>query len=169
MWKELKINGLNKKYLINECGDIFDIKENKLRKPTKSKKGYLKVSFYLYGKYKKKFVHRLVLSTFNPVKNMNELQVNHIDGNKENNNIKNLEWCTNKENSEHAWKTGLCSVYICNKSGDEAHHKKLNSEKVRLIKQDLKNGISYRNLGKKYDVSPSTISQIANGITWKNI
>lgn len=169
MWKELEIDGLNKKYLINEDGDIFDIKEKKLRKPEVSKRGYLRVSFYLYGKYKKRFVHRLVLATFNPVENMDKLQVNHIDGNKQNNNINNLEWCTNKENLEHAWKTGLCSNCICNKSGDEAHHKKFSSEKVKLIKQDLKNGISYRQIGKKYDIAFSTVSQIANGITWKDV
>lgn len=169
MWKELEIDGLNKKYLINEDGDIFDIKEKKTRKPEISKRGYLRVSFYLYGKYKKRFVHRLVLATFNPVENMDKLQVNHIDGNKQNNNINNLEWCTNKENLEHAWETGLCSNCICNKSGDEAHHKKLSSEKVKLIKQDLKNGISYRQIGKKYDIAFSTVSQIANGITWKDV
>ena len=169
MWKELKIDGLNKKYLINENGDIYDIKEDRLRKPEISKRGYLRVSFYLYGKYKKKFVHRLVLATFNPVENMDELQVNHIDGNKQNNNINNLEWCTNRENSEHAWKTGLCSNYICNKSGDEAHHKKLSSKKVKLIKQDLKDGVSYRKIGEKYDISSSTVCQIANGITWKDV
>ena len=82
MFKELKIDGLNKKYLIDENGNIFDVKENKYRKSSLTKDGYLKVSFYIYGKYKRKLVHRLVLMTFNPVENMENLQVNHIDGNK---------------------------------------------------------------------------------------
>ena len=169
MWKKINIDGLNKEYLINENGDIFDIKENKLRKQTVSERGYLKVSFYVNGKYKKFFIHRLVMIHFNPIDNMENLQVNHIDGNKQNNNVSNLEWCTNKENSEHAWRTGLCTKEICNKCGDEAHHRKINSEIVRKIKDDLKTGLTYKKIGLKYGISASTISQISNGRTWKNV
>lgn len=73
MFKKLHIDGLNKEYLIDEDGNIFDIKCNKFRKPTETKDGYLKVSFYIYGKYKRKLVHRLVLQTFKPVDNMDDL------------------------------------------------------------------------------------------------
>jgi len=108
MISELKIDGLTKKYLIDTDGNIFDVKENKYRVPIENAKGYYKVSFYVYGKYKKFFVHRLVLQTFRPVDGMEKLQVNHIDGDKHNNTIDNLEWCTLKENMEHAWDNGLC-------------------------------------------------------------
>lgn len=161
---ELKIDGCNKKYLIDEDGNIFDVKENKFRKPSETNKGYLKVSFYINGKYKSKFVHRLVITTFNPVENMENLQVNHIDGNKKNNNINNLEWCTLQENMSHAWKNGLCS----NSSpyGNLAHHKKIDRDIVDLILLDLKNGISYSKIANKYNISKSTVYQIKNGITW---
>lgn len=52
-------------------------------------------------------VHRIVLSTFCPNTDMHNLQVNHIDGNKSNNNLDNLEWCTGSENMIHAVKIGL--------------------------------------------------------------
>jgi hypothetical protein len=64
--------------------------------------GYVSVSIYP----KSYLLHRLVAHTFivNP---MNKEQVNHIDGNKQNNHLTNLEWVTNQENTQHAYDTGL--------------------------------------------------------------
>ena len=64
--------------------------------------GYLRV--YMDGQ--KYYVHRIVLSSFSDVSGEN-LEVNHIDGDKENNCLWNLEWCTRQENMSHAVKTGL--------------------------------------------------------------
>ncbi|MCM1217913.1 MAG: HNH endonuclease [Lachnospiraceae bacterium] len=52
-------------------------------------------------------VHRLVMNTFCPIENSEELQVNHINGHKDDNRLENLEWCTRSENLIHAFKTGL--------------------------------------------------------------
>ena len=49
--------------------------------------------------------HRLLMMAFRPVESMEKLQVNHIDGNKQNNNFENLEWCTTQENLNHAIRT----------------------------------------------------------------
>lgn len=69
-------------------------------------KGYIYVSISKNNKNYNLRVHRLVALAFisNP---KNKLQVNHIDGNKENNCVNNLEWVTNKENIIHAWENGL--------------------------------------------------------------
>jgi len=60
-----------------------------------------KVHLSINNKTTNQFVHRLVMMSFNPVENYNELQVNHIDGNPLNNNLENLEWVTYKENYKH--------------------------------------------------------------------
>ena len=70
------------------------------------KRGYREVILIKDGVRKYKLVHRLVAQTFIPNKE-NKPQINHIDGNKLNNNVDNLEWCTQSENMKHAYKLGL--------------------------------------------------------------
>lgn len=69
--------------------------------------GYEIVPISIDGVKYNERVHRLVLQTFRPHKNFGEMDVNHKDGVKTNNNLENLEWMTHKENIRHAWKTGL--------------------------------------------------------------
>ena len=71
-------------------------------KTNKKKTGYLEVALPI-GKGKRiyRLVHRLVLMTFNPIENMDQLEVNHKDENKENNKLENLEWVTSKENCNY--------------------------------------------------------------------
>ena len=79
----------------------------KILKPNDFNGGYFKVPLTNKEHIRKYFlVHRLVAQAFIP--NPNNLpQVNHIDGNKENNCITNLEWCTREDNIKHAYKIGL--------------------------------------------------------------
>lgn len=71
--------------------------------------GYLWVTLNTGKAPKNHFCHRVVLSTFVPNPNPDKYtQINHIDGDKKNNRVENLEWCTCHENHMHAWKTGLC-------------------------------------------------------------
>ena len=91
--------GLRKKHLERPT-------KEKILNYNKSNRGYLQVCLTKDGKSKTYTVHRLVAKAFLP--NLkNKKQVNHIDGNKENNNIDNLEWVTSSENNKHAFITGL--------------------------------------------------------------
>lgn len=126
IWKD--IAGFEGMYQISSFGNVksmdrilphkthgtWHIKERVLKPhwngPKYSK--YLTVFLhYGHGKTKCVRVHRLVAETFIP-NPYNLPQINHIDGNKENNHVSNLEWITPAKNTEHAWKTGLCDGIV---------------------------------------------------------
>lgn len=81
-------------------------------KPKIDKYGYECVILYKKGKPKYKTIHRLVAETFIPNPE-NKPQVNHIDGNKKNNHVDNLEWVTHSENTKHSYNLGL-QIGKCN-------------------------------------------------------
>ncbi len=93
-------------YLINSDWVITNLKTWRIIKHTKSYYWYMHITIYKNWKRKSEKVHRLLAQTFinNPE---NKPQVNHIDGNKSNNNLNNLEWSTAKENIQHAFRIWL--------------------------------------------------------------
>ena len=108
---------------------------------------------------KKVLIHRAVLETFNPVENMENLQVNHIDGNKRNNVLSNLKWVTREENMQHAMKKGLFNPQ--NRTGEKHPMCKLTTKQVKEIREKIKSGnFTQRELAKEYNVSDCTISKI---------
>ena len=116
------------RYEVFEDGSIKNDK-NRMLKPYLSKRGYYRVKLYDLNGYAKMFqVHRLVAQAFIP--NPNNLpEVNHIDGNKQNNSVENLEWCTSEENQKHAEKLGLRKNCYGN------NHSKLTNEHKKRLKQ----------------------------------
>lgn len=88
-------------------GKIITVTTRKERKHQIDKQGYHLVGLWDNGVQKMHLVHRLVLQHFKPCENIDKLQVNHIDGNKDNNCVDNLEWVTDSENKYHAYKTRL--------------------------------------------------------------
>lgn len=108
-WKP--INGFEGLYEISSYGKVKSFKvypSGKILKPSPDSGGYLRLSLMRAGKNKYVTVHRLVAEAFLP-KVDGKTCVNHIDGNKANNRLDNLEWCTYSENIKHAIKTGLYS------------------------------------------------------------
>lgn len=103
---------LFKDYFITEEGLIYSAKTKKVLKNTLSKsRGYYRVTLMLQGCKKNYEVHRLVALAFIPNPE-NKPQVNHIDGNKLNNHVSNLEWVTDRENKLHGWNIGLYNSSI---------------------------------------------------------
>lgn len=92
-------------YAVSTQGRVFSRKTKRILKPSKAT-GYPCVNLCKDGIRTAYYVHRLVADAFIP--NPHDLQyVNHIDGNKLNNNVSNLEWCTAAQNTQHAVSTGI--------------------------------------------------------------
>jgi len=83
-------------YSVNENGEVYSHISERILKPSKTKKGYLRICLYKDGKVKKFYVHRLVAKAF--LLNLeNKPEVDHIDRDKTNNNINNLRWANKSE------------------------------------------------------------------------
>jgi len=98
-----------KNYSININGSIYSKKHKRFLNPYKDKLGYFIIDLFKDKKRYTKKVHRLLSEEFIPNPN-NLKEVNHIDGNKSNYNISNLEWCDRSSNMKHAFRTGLLNV-----------------------------------------------------------
>lgn len=103
-WK--KIKGFEN-YEISDLGNVKSLyfKKEKILKNKIDKDGYLCIPLFLNKKIYYKKIHRLVMHHFSD--EIEKETVNHIDGDKKNNCISNLEWSTRSENNKHAYLTGL--------------------------------------------------------------
>lgn len=99
--------GFEGRYSVTSCGEVFSHLTKKWMKTPVGKRGYPNLNLMdKNGQPHLKTVHRLVAEAFIP--NPNGLpEVNHKDGDKRNNNVRNLEWVTQRENNLHARRTGL--------------------------------------------------------------
>lgn len=149
-------------YWINKKGEVLGRRGKKL-KLGKSTKGYYQIMLKTKQVKKGFRIHRLVAQYFiyndNPEQ---KNQVNHIDGNKLNNNVDNLEWCTNEYNHNHKMMNGLNVSF----KGEEHGRSILTEKEVIDI---FKSKEPYKNLMKKYNISKSTISSIKNRRNWNHI
>ena len=134
-----------------------------LLKPT-SVLGYAIVTIYSNRKPNYRKIHRLVATAF--LGNPEKLPVvNHINGNKLDNTVSNLEWCTPSHNSLHAVATGLT-----NSAKGEAHGRaKLTEIQVHEIRNLCNNGAVQAQIAKKFGVKPMIISNIVNRKRWRHI
>lgn len=109
IWKA--IDGYEGLYEVSNHGNVRSIKRGIILKPATNTFGYQIVGLSKNGKRKEGKIHRLVAKAFIDNPN-NKKQVNHIDGDKKNNNVSNLEWVTNQENTIHALNTGIKKTII---------------------------------------------------------
>lgn len=168
VWKD--IEGFEGKYQVSNLGRVKSVKRlvdndgvlGKKGKQTVRERilkfadarGYKVVALYGHGtKRSILYVHRLVASAFiNP-----KLEVNHIDGNKENNSSSNLEWVSKRQNMDHAAINGLI-------------HSKLTREDIFKIKEKYFDRISsVTSLAEEYGVNVSCIYNVLSGKNWNHV
>lgn len=143
------------------------IKDRKIRDQQTNRYGYKTIKLCKHGKCQRYLVHRIVAKAFLPTQNIN-YQINHIDGDKTNNCVTNLEWVTPAENMKHAWKTGL----ITNEHlvGSSHANSKLTEEKVLEIRKMAESKKYKRqDICDKFNIKLSTYKDIINRRTWKHI
>ena len=156
----------NERYLINEDGEVYDSKKDKLLNHHIDRKGYHKVS--LYGKSKS--VHRLVALTFieNPFIDPEKFTVNHKNGDKNNNTVANLSWNTNKQNLRHAYRNGLNGK---NKGGEKAYQTLYSEDQVHNVCRLLSDypEMSLKEISLRTGVPRDNILHILNYKSWIEI
>jgi len=152
IWKT--VLGYNGDYVVSNLGNVISFKYNKRRvlKPD-SPRGYSSVILSNNNIQKRFLVHRLVAMAFIPNID-NKDCVNHKNGMKKDNRVKNLEWCTHSENERHSYDI----------LGKINANRKLKENDIKYIMNNYKKGVggNISFLAKKYNVDRKTISNVIN-------
>lgn len=172
-WQEIK--GNREIYAVSTLGNVKTVDrvgargilvKGKPLTPHLNSTGYLRVGMNINGEPKSYFVHRLVANCFLE-KEFGKDFVNHKDGNKLNNSVDNIEWCTRSENEKHAWRTGLKKD--TGTKGEKHGMRKLSHLDVCFIREfcvprDKEFGVI--KFADKFKVTPQTITDILHNRTW---
>lgn len=150
-------------YKISNFGNVLSVKRNIILKKRITYQGYIRYVLFKNGESKEFIAHRLVLKSFC---GDSKLDVNHIDGVKNNNYLDNLEYCTKSENTLHAIRIGLIKKHL----GENHSRNKLNNLEVNLIRK-LSNEykIKGRTLATLFNISTGSVSLIINKKNWSHI
>lgn len=145
-WRVLE--GTEGQYEISSCGRIWSNITNRILRTYINSAGYVMATFPINGVKKRRMVHRLVAEAF--IQNVeNKPMINHIDADRTNNNVENLEWCTNRENVMHGFKIGTIKRH--------PHHEK------PVMRSDGKRYRSMSEAARDLGVPYSYIRDVCNG------
>ena len=166
-------------YRVSTCGKVKSIDrttvfkngnkrffEGRELKLVTNSKGYLVVTLHNKKGQKTCRVHRLVAEAFIKGRSDVRSQVNHIDGDKNNNTMKNLEWCSQYENNHHGYESGL----IVQLKNEDHPNTKLTNKDVKKIRKLLKTTkLLHREIADIYNVKRETITRINTRKCFKDI
>lgn len=162
--QQKEINNTSGRYVIKSDGTVYDNFKNRYISQCLNKHGYLTCSIVFdYGR-KTCNIHKLIAEHFIP-NPKNKICVNHIDHNKQNNNIKNLEWVTYKENTMHSMRYNR----FHKKHGEGHYLSKLKENQINIIRQAYVFGTKQKDLSKIFNVSQLSIHAVVKRKTWKHV
>lgn len=128
------------------------------------REGYCFVNLFCKQRAKPMYVHRLVALAFLP--NPEGLpQVNHLDGDKSNNRVDNLEWCDASQNCQHAVDQQLYESV----RGEDSPSSKLTESDVIRIRQLHSDGMLQKDIAARFGVGRKAITKIVNRQRWKHV
>lgn len=172
-WKKIKIDGKKTDYSISNFGNIKNHKLDKIYTFTTDINKYARCTIVIKKKEHRFLVHRLVAEYFCKIpkrhlKNgltFKDLVVNHKNGIKHCNASFNLEWVTSKENTDHAWKNGLCDEI----RGEKAHLAKITEKEAIQICELIMKKKSNKEICEELGVTVKNVQHIRSGEAWKHI
>lgn len=163
-------------YKVSNLGNVFSERKQINLKPGDNGRGYQFVNLWKNKTCVRFYVHRLIALEF--IKNSdNKPQVNHIDCDKKNNKVDNLEWCNSFENMQHASlnKKLYCSDFqkkqtsLANR-GIKSHLSKLSEIDVIGIKKELQENIkTQKEISFLFNTTSANVGAIKRGKSWKHI
>jgi len=168
------------KYSVTKCGRVYShpkpfgthqMTQGAYMTISDNGKGYKNVT--LQGKIF--YVHRLVGQAYIP-NPQNKPEINHLDGDKSNNHVSNLEWCTRSENIKHAYDTKLRETTQIQRDSASKARKVFNTNRRSLSNDDIHRirrlhgeGHSTVKLGKEYGMSYQAIQNIVKRLTYREV
>lgn len=151
-------------YTINSDGEVYSDVSGIMKTRNKGNTEYQIINFMTVDGKKKTFrLHRLVLLAFSPINNPENMEVNHIDGNKKNNKLDNLEWCSSSQNQKHAFTNGLQKP----RRGEKSNFSKLTPNQIKQIFDLKKQGKTQKEISDIIGCTRSNISYILKDKTWQ--
>lgn len=152
-------------FLVTEEGQVFSKKTGRKLRQHENAHGYLTTKVFdpEYCAWKQRRVHRLVAETYIDNKE-SKPEINHKDGNKQNNNVSNLEWVTSKENKTHAWRKGLYKDI-----GEVHFSSNLSNEQVHEMCRMMQEGFRNKEISEYFNLHKDRVSEIRSGNKWGHI
>lgn len=168
-WKPItdkSVPNIADNYMVSSLGRIISYRRVNpvYLKPVPTWNGYYRVPLALKNKTVRYYlIHRIVMIEFYPLYNYKNLQVNHIDGCKDNNTLPNLEWCTGSENIIHAIKNGLKSTEY----GGEIGNSSITIEQAQSVCEYLStNMYTCNQISKILNIPQQIVANIKDKVSW---
>lgn len=154
----------NNGYKISNYGKVTKKNSDNLQKMNLNHCGYVMCNVKFDDGFYARSVHRAVAYAFLRDTYREGLEVNHIDGNKENNRVDNLEWVTKSQNQQHEVRT------LQQRNGEKACISKLTNEQaIEIYNECLKGEKLYKDIALEFGISAPEVSYIATGKKWKSL